>query len=40
MTGSARRRQPVANINKGKPLSEETRNRMREAALQRKPMST
>uniref|UniRef100_UPI002A810D7C GIY-YIG endonuclease n=1 Tax=Pappia fissilis TaxID=1040649 RepID=UPI002A810D7C len=33
------RRQQVANINKGKTLSEETRNRKQEAALQRKPMS-
>ena len=36
---SEERRQRVANINKGKILSEETRNRMREAALRRKPLS-
>lgn len=33
------RRERVGNINKGKTLSEETRNLIREAALHRKPMS-
>lgn len=36
---SDERRQKVGSINKGKALSEETRNLIREAALQRKPMS-
>ena len=36
---SDERRQKVGIINKGKALSEETRNLIREAALQRKPMS-
>ena len=36
---SEERRQRVANINKGKTLSEETRKLIREAALKRKPMS-
>lgn len=36
---SDERRQKLGNINKGKALSEETRNLIREAALQRKPMS-
>ena len=36
---SEERRQRVAKINKGKTLSEETRKLLREAALQRKPMS-
>lgn len=36
---SDERRQKVGSINKGKALSEETRNLIREAAIQRKPMS-
>lgn len=36
---SDERRQKVGSINKGKALSEETRNLIREAALHRKPMS-
>lgn len=36
---SEERRQRVGEINKGKTLSEDTRNLIREAALQRKPMS-
>lgn len=36
---SDERRERVGNINKGKTLSEETRNLIREAALHRKPMS-
>lgn len=36
---SEERRQRVGNINKGKVLSEETRNLMREAALKREPLS-
>lgn len=36
---SDERRQKVGSINKGKALSEETLNLIREAALQRKPMS-
>ena len=35
---SKERRQRVGNINKGKALSEETRNLIREAALKREPM--
>lgn len=36
---SEERRQRVGDINKGKTLSEETRSLIREAALQRKPLS-
>jgi group I intron endonuclease len=36
---SNERRERIGNINKGKTLSEETRNLIREAALKRKPMS-
>ena len=37
---SEERRQRVAEINKGKTLSDETKSLLREAALNRKPMST
>lgn len=37
---STERRQRVAEINKGKSLSDETKSLLREAALNRKPMST